>query len=466
MKSVSRQVTDLNGARHVLTRQIGRGGQDAVFEVKGGRLAAKIVFDSSASRREKLRNQLTQVKRLPLADLEIARPLEMLREPVLGYLMELLTGMQPLSALCHPPTSVASVKAWYFETGGLRRRLALLARTADVLSALHGKGLVYSDPSPHNIFVSESSDAIEVRFIDSDNIHYSSSAGVATVFTPGYGAPELMRCTSGVNSLTDAHAFGVLCFQTLSLVHPLIGDSVSNGPPEREEQAFAGAVPWVDDPSDRSNSCLSGIPRSLTLSSRLAEISQRAFGIGLNQPLQRPGVSEWAERLHAAADATVLCPECQGTYYMNAKQCPWCDAPRSGFAIAEFHLWDPSLGEGSEIVSKPSGDRHRPVIAAALAITDGETKVITRRHVNGHAGREGQRPVIALKLEGSRVTVQALDGATYRLTSPTGARSAEVGPRPSSILLKQDEASWRLHLGSIDTLHRVVSFTARKAGSK
>ena len=69
MKSVSRQVTDLNGARHVLTRQIGRGGQGAVFEVKGGRLAAKIVFDSSASRREKLRNQLTQVKRLPLADL-------------------------------------------------------------------------------------------------------------------------------------------------------------------------------------------------------------------------------------------------------------------------------------------------------------------------------------------------------------------------------------------------------------
>jgi hypothetical protein len=39
---------------------------------------------------------------LPLADLEIARPLEMLREPVLGYLMELLAGMQAaLSALCH-----------------------------------------------------------------------------------------------------------------------------------------------------------------------------------------------------------------------------------------------------------------------------------------------------------------------------------------------------------------------------
>ena len=45
MTSVTRQVTDLNGARHVLTRQLGRGGQGAVFEVKGGRLAAKILED-------------------------------------------------------------------------------------------------------------------------------------------------------------------------------------------------------------------------------------------------------------------------------------------------------------------------------------------------------------------------------------------------------------------------------------
>ena len=71
-----------------------------------------------------------------------------------------------------------------------------------------------------------------------------------------------------------------------------------------------------------------------------------------------------------------------------------------------------------------------------------------------------------LRLEGTRATLQSLDGATYRLTSPTGARSASVGPKPSSILLKHDEASWRLHLGLPDALHRVVSFTARRGGTK
>jgi hypothetical protein len=164
--------------------------------------------------------------------------------------------------------------------------------------------------------------------------------------------------------------------------------------------------------------------------------------------------------------ATVLCPECQGTYYMNAKQCPWCDAPRSRFAIAEFHLWDPSLGEGSRSSRSRPGIGTGRSVAAALAITDGETKVITRRHVNGHAGREGQRPVIALKLEGSRVHGSALDGAADRLyVAHRGAGPLDVGPRPSS------RSCWSritplgvCSLGSIDTLHRVVSFT--RAGKR
>ena len=275
--SAPRQVTDINGVRYALLRQLGRGGQGAVYEVDGGRLAAKVVFDSSSSRRERLRNQLTQVKRLPISDLEIARPIEMLREPVLGYVMELLTGMQPLKTLAVVPKDTPSPAAWYFEGGGLRRRLQLLARSADVLAALHGKGLVYSDPSPHNIFVSESRDANEVRFIDADNIHYASIAGVPALFTPGYGAPELVRCLGGVNSLTDAHAFAVLAFQTLSLVHPLIGDDIANGAPEREEEALAGRRPWIDDPTDDSNRTSCGIPRTSVLSPRLLEIRWACF---------------------------------------------------------------------------------------------------------------------------------------------------------------------------------------------
>jgi hypothetical protein len=40
MTSAPRQVTDINGVRYSLLRQLGRGGQGAVYEVDGGRLAA------------------------------------------------------------------------------------------------------------------------------------------------------------------------------------------------------------------------------------------------------------------------------------------------------------------------------------------------------------------------------------------------------------------------------------------
>src|SRR5207247_2724447 len=97
------------------------------------------------SQHDWLRNQLTFVKRLELRDLTIAQPLEMLREPHVGYVMEMVTGMEPLSRLMNPSRTESSLGEWYGARGGLRRRLRLLARTADVLNALHAKGLIYGD---------------------------------------------------------------------------------------------------------------------------------------------------------------------------------------------------------------------------------------------------------------------------------------------------------------------------------
>ena len=116
------------------------------------------MFYASVARRERLRNQLTQVKRLALADLEIARPIEMLREPVLGYVMELLTGMQPLKALSSVSKDVASPGRSVPHGGGLRRRLQLRT-SAGCAGGTSRQRAVYSDSSPHNIFVSESLDA-------------------------------------------------------------------------------------------------------------------------------------------------------------------------------------------------------------------------------------------------------------------------------------------------------------------
>lgn len=488
MSGSERQVVDDNGMRYVLGRQLGRGGQGAVFEVKGGRLAAKLIFDTSAPRRERLRNQLVQVRRLDIRELEVARPLEMLRGPSLGYVMELLTGMVPLKVLAHMPRGEPSLTRWYIAGGGLRRRLRLLARGAEVLAQLHGKGLVYADPSPHNLFVSDDASAHEVRLIDADNLHYQSSPGAPGIHTPGYGAPELVLGRGGVNTLTDAHAFAIIAFQTLALVHPLMGDAVVEGEPEREEEALEGRLPWVDHPSDDSNRSSAGIPRDIVLSPRLKELFAKCFLEGLADPRQRPGVSQWAERLYAAADATLTCRECGGTYYFAQEACPWCDTAKAPHVIASVLSSEPvvvrcegcatpyPLEDGScprcrqappasagrkTLLRAPSSHRKRLTQAV---LSEASPLVITERLVTGRGGRAGQQPRIEVRLKGSRLSLRSLDDVTYALSSASGSRSAQLGPEWRELKLEAGQETWRLHLGSLERPHRIVRFDLMAGG--
>ena len=157
MSRVLTNVTDSVGCRHRLGNCLGRGGQGAVYAIEGTPFVVKVMDETQRARQDWLRNQLTFVKRLELKDLPIAQPLEMLREPHLGYVMELVTGMEPLSRLIEPPPNVHSVRDWYKSGGGLRRRLKLLARVAEVLNVLHAKGLIYGDLSCKNVFASAES---------------------------------------------------------------------------------------------------------------------------------------------------------------------------------------------------------------------------------------------------------------------------------------------------------------------
>ena len=455
-------VVDANGVRYELGGLLGRGGQGAVYAVKGGRLAVKLVAGRSQRDRERMRNQLTHVRRLPVGELSLAKPLEMLRPPHTGYVMELLTGMVPIGTLLAPPKGEPPGVEWYLRTGGLRRRLVVLARAAHTLARLHGMGLAYSDPAPANIFISDDPAFAEVWFIDTDNLRYESSpSALAGVYTPGYGAPELVQGKSGVTTLTDVHAFAVIAFQVLALVHPFVGDFVNEGEPELEEQAFAGLIPWVDDADDDRNRASFGVPRAWVLSARLAEAFERTFGAGRLTPSDRPGAAEWAERLFAAADATIPCPGCRGTFYFNQPRCTWCDAERPTFATAVFHVWDPNHGAAGGVLTKPQRGEPRPVIVAHGAVTSTTALIVTRRLAFDSQGASADEPVVEASLSRDRLSLRSLDGKSYPLSSASGDRQTVVSDRPQTVRLVPGQVSWRLHLGETGRLHRVLSFDLR-----
>lgn len=460
--TIEKSVLDANGVRYQLTHLLGRGGQGAVYAVKGGRVAVKIVAGRSQMDRERLRRQFTHVRRLPVGELSLAKPLEMLRPPHTGYVMELLTGMVPIRTLITPPKSETSGVQWYQRTGGLRRRLLVLARAAHTLARLHGKGLAYSDPSPDNIFISEDPAFSEVWFIDTDNLRYESSPGEsAGVYTPGFGAPELVQGKSGVTTLTDAHAFAVIAFQVLALVHPFIGDLVHDGEPELEEQAFAGLLPWIDDLTDDRNRASFGVPRERVLSTVLSDLFERTFGPGRETPSKRPGTAEWAERLFAAADATVPCPECSGFSYLNKARCMWCDRARPTFARALFHLWDPNHGSNGGLLTKPESGADRPLIVGQGVATCTSRLVVTRRLAFDVQDLGADEPVVEASLSGDRVSLRSLDGNSYQLVDPAGERLTMVTERPQPMRLMSGKASCHLHFGEPSRLHRVLRFEYR-----
>ncbi len=244
----------------------------------------------------------------------------------------------------------------------------------------------------------------------------------------------------------------MIAFQTLSLAHPLIGDLVAEGPPELEDAAFAGDLPWIDDAADSRNRASVGIARPVVLSRLLADLAARSFGLGLQDPQRRPGVAEWALRLHAASDATLTCPTCGATYYMNATVCPWCDEARPTFVLASFILSDPEAEAGAK--------RRRPSVAT-LALPPGETVIVTDRIARGRSGSAGQLPVLAMAFDGTRVSLRALDESSYRLVPPSGGKSVDLDERTREIDLRG--ASWRLHLGDAGVLHRVATFRMERA---
>ena len=373
-------VIDEEGNVYTLrTPAIGRGGQGAVYLTTTPHVAVKILTGGgptepprqpggSAGRlwtrlteapagvapdggdarsdqaRAALRRRLEDVRLLPLPDLHLAQPLSLLREHV-GYTMRLLTGMVPIRTLIAPP-GTKDLVAFYQETGGLRRRLDLLADAARLLARLHAVPLVYADLSLNNVFVSEDLEGRALWLIDLDNLDFLSRSG-PSIHTPGFGAPEVVR-SGGVTTLSDSWAFAVLAFWILAQVHPLLGDYVEeagwDADEDREKQAFSGELPWIDDPADDLNRSASGLPRDLVLSTPLRGLFERAFGPGRTDPTRRPGMVEWAEVLLRAADRMVSC-SCGASFDITAQQCPFCHGRRPGFLYLQVNRWDPEFDE-------------------------------------------------------------------------------------------------------------------------
>ena len=341
----NRTVFDAKGHSYTLLDKLGEGGQGVVCVTDRPGVLVKIARHQKDDARQIWHSHLKWVMQQALEGLPIARPKVLIVKPRLGYVMELMDGLEPLSHVmqrAEESLRPGGDSTEWVRSGGLKRRLKVLARLARVLAELHGRGLAYGDLSPANVFVSKGASHHEVWLIDCDNISCLSRDAGQGIYSPDYGAPEVVRGEALADSRTDSWSFAVIAFRLLVLAHPLEGDLVVNGEPELKDRAQRGELPWVDDPADRCNALSTGLPRTMVATTRLRALFEQAFGAGKIEPGSRPSLAEWAG---AFADAAAVCITCQSEACANSffsnreRQCTMCGsavAPQTYVALKEF----------------------------------------------------------------------------------------------------------------------------------
>lgn len=331
------KVFDDRGGEYTLGERLSKGGQGTIVRIKGN--ARQIVKLANAKANDPATvawaQQLARIRYLPVQDmgLPVVMPLAYISKPRSGYVMELMEGLVPLESLMtdfDQAMREGRELQGFVQSGGLGRRLALLARLARVLASLHGLGIAHGDLSPRNVFVSSTHAHAQVWLIDVDNLCYAVRDSSLQIFTPDYGAPELLRGDLGVSTYTDIWSFAVIAFQLLTHLHPIKSGLLIDGDAELEADALKGTYPWIDHPDDDRNRAESGLDRAMVCTPELRRLFDQCFRQGLNEPAERPVMAEWAEAFEAASALQVRCDHreqcCGGTFYWNsALQCPFCD---------------------------------------------------------------------------------------------------------------------------------------------
>ncbi len=358
---------------HERGTELGRGGQGVVFRTRDPDVAIKLALDGNGQPVDPRAyvEQLRRVRALPVPfGLQLSAPLAVLTGTA-GYAMRLLRDMVPFSHFWPAPglcgTDPGQMPSWlaalpselalplvaYRDTGGLHRRLVALYKCSTLLTRLHGAGLVYGDVSPSNAFISRDVASREVWLIDADNLRYETPGMGAGLYTPRFGAPELVQGTDGGRPRTDCYAFAVMAFWMLSLLHPFLGAYVEAGGDDdwarddataldAHERAYAGLVPWILDEEDDRNRKDNGLLAHV-LTPELLRLFQATLGPGRTKPWMRPSTFSWPLALSRAGDEAITCPSCRMGYYFDfddaTQRCPFCAAGRPRTLAVRAYDW-------------------------------------------------------------------------------------------------------------------------------
>ncbi|HUR29603.1 MAG TPA: serine/threonine-protein kinase, partial [Planctomycetota bacterium] len=231
-----------------LLRELGRGGQGAVWLAEDTRIARRVALKLlpaefaalSTERRKRLQREAEVIARLDHpclcavldARIDGERPYIAMRFVEGGTLGEAIVRAREARKAEHEGNSrvqgpLRMAPRTAIELAGL---LTYFERAARALHAAHEAGVVHRDVKPQNLMVTRAGDPVvldfgQARDETSDSFELTRSGDV--LGTPAYMSPEqILGRRDGVDRRTDVWSLGTSLFEALTLARPFEAENV------------------------------------------------------------------------------------------------------------------------------------------------------------------------------------------------------------------------------------------------
>lgn len=317
-----------DGSTYRLAREIGKGGQGAVWSLDGNaNLVAKFYHNGFTDEDVAKLSAMCRLKNDALTSVA-AWPLTLLKgtksgKPQ-GLLMRRISGYQAVHQLYGMKSRFRT-----FPEAQFPFLLHSAINTARAFATIHSAGQVIGDVNHSNLMISQTATA---ALIDCDSFQITDGGNVfrCPVGVPEFTPPELQGSNFLAQPRTTQHdAFGlsVLIFYLLFLGrHPFMGMY----DPKRDEmvsldQAIGQyAFPYARDLRSQEVKLPLFVPRLTDYPSSVTDLFKQAFTRDAITR-GRPSATQWVGALTSLSSAL---RQCQGNpnhhFYNGLKECPWC----------------------------------------------------------------------------------------------------------------------------------------------
>lgn len=331
-------VKDIHGNTLFLDDElVGKGGQGFVFRTKDNNIAIKllakngeIIEDADLAKKYSEIIEEAIVLDLP-NNINVCRPETILEAPYCGYTMRLLDSDTLVSLKdVIAPNDYRELNSQF----PLKKRVELLIELSRTLSVLHSRGFVYCDLSPNNILFAPNAEGLsKVWLIDCDNLRKTSDVRTS-IFTPDYGAPEIVKGLKHNNIYSDIYSFAVITFKVLTGLHPLFvnyNDGTSSGGWDSTTAGTETDAQVVDSVyiGDTEFEKYSEVVERLSLcaNKKLVSMFNKVFSSKEdNDETKRPLMNDWYEALVSLYTHIGVCEHCGASILVGSKTCSVCES--------------------------------------------------------------------------------------------------------------------------------------------